>query len=614
MPSIESIRERWARTIFFKAFAMLTRRDRIKVLWVSIIQVVMSILDLAGVVMIGALGALSVQGLESKVAGNKVSVLLRVLHINHLKFQSQVAIIGVVAALILVTKTLFSVYFTRKTYFFLSRRGAQLSADTIGRLLSQNLLKIQIRTTQQTLFMITSGIQDLMIGVLATTIQMVSDSALLIIMLAGLLLVDPVMAVGTMVIFGIVGYSLYRLLEVRAREIGKLTYELTVASNEKILEVLNSYRESVVRNRRAFYADEIGKIRYKIADNAAESSFMPYISKYVMDSTSVLGALMLGAFEFATNNAVHALSVTAVFVAASSRIAPAALRIQQSFLVIKNSRGAAEATLVLVDELKYASIPEPDKQIYNFDYKNFDPEIRVNNVNFAYPNSNGFALLNVNLSIPSGSSVAFVGPSGAGKTTLIDLILGVLEPTEGSVEICHVSPSKASSTWPGAISYVPQDVVIANGSVRENIGLGFPKELATNARIEKCLELSHLSDIVVKMPRGVDTQVGENGASISGGQRQRLGIARSLFTNPKLLVLDEATSALDGQTEVNIGVAIESLKGDVTVLVVAHRLSTIRNVDQVVYMDHGRILATGTFDQVRAIIPDFEKQALIMGL
>ena len=397
MPSIESIRGRWTRTILFKAFAMLHRRDRIKTLWISIIQVVMSLLDLAGVVMIGALGALSVQSLESKTAGNTVSVLLRILHVNNLKLQSQVAIIGVVAALILVTKTLSSVYFTRKTYFFLSRKGAQLSADTIGRLLSQNLLKIQTRTTQQTLFIITSGIQDLMIGVLATTIQMVSDSALLIIMVAGLLLVDPVMGVGTMVIFGIVGYSLHRLLEVRAREIGKLTYELTVASNEKILEVLNSYRESVVRNRRAFYANEIGKIRFKMADNTAESSFMPYISKYVMDSTSVLGALILGAFEFATNNAIHALSVMAVFIAASSRIAPAALRIQQSFLVIKNSRGAAEATLVLVDELKYASIPEPDKQIYNFDYKNFDPEIRINNVNFAYPNSNGFALVNVNL-------------------------------------------------------------------------------------------------------------------------------------------------------------------------------------------------------------------------
>ena len=614
MPSIESIHGKWTRTILFKAFAMLPRRDRIKTIWISIIQVVMSLLDLAGVVMIGALGALSVQSLESKTAGNKVSVLLRILHVNNLKLQSQVAIIGVVAALILVTKTLFSVYFTRKTYFFLSRRGAQLSADTIGRLLSQNLLKIQTRTTQQTLFMITSGIQDLMIGVLATTIQLVSDSALLIIMVAGLLFVDPVMAVGTMIIFGIVGYSLHRLLEVRAREIGKLSYELTVASNEKILEVLNSYRESVVRNRRAFYANEIGKIRFKMADNTAELSFMPYISKYVMDSTSVLGSLILGAFEFSTNNAVHALSVMAVFIVASSRIAPAALRIQQSFLVIKNSRGAAEATLVLVDELKYASIPEPDKQIYNFDYKNFDPEIRLNNVTFTYPNSNGFALVNVNLEIPSGSSVAVVGPSGAGKTTLIDLILGVLDPTEGSVEICHVSPSSASSIWPGAIAYVPQDVVISNGSIRENIGLGYPVELATDARIEKCIDLSQLSEMVTKMPTGADTQVGENGAAISGGQRQRLGIARSLFTNPKLMVLDEATSALDGQTEADLSDAIQSLKGDVTVLVVAHRLSTIRHVDQVVYMEDGKIRAVGTFDQVRQAVPAFDAQALLMGL
>ena len=614
MPSIDSIRDRWTGTILFKAFVMLPPKDRIKTTWISIIQVVMSLLDLAGVVMIGALGALSVQSLESKAAGNRVSVLLRIMHINNLKLQSQVVIIGIVAALILVIKTLFSVYFTRKTYYFLSRRGAQLSADTVGRLLSQNLLKIQTRTTQQTLFMITSGIQDLMIGVLATTIQVVSDAALLIIMVAGLLLVDPVMAVGTMLIFGIVGYLLHRLLEVRAREIGKLSYELTVASNEKILEVLNSYRESVVRNRRSFYASEIRKIRFKMANNTAESSFMPYISKYVMDSTSVLGALVLGAFEFTTNNAVHALSVMAVFIAASSRIAPAALRIQQSFLVIKNSRGAAEGTLILVEELKDILAPEVDEQIYNFEYDNFDPEIRISNVNFAYPNSSGFALTNVNLVIPSGSSVAFVGPSGAGKTTLIDLILGVLDPTEGSVEICRVSPSKASSTWPGAIAYVPQDVVISNGSIRENIGLGYPVELATDARIEKCINLSQLSEMVAKMTNGADTQVGENGAAISGGQRQRLGIARSLFTNPKLVVFDEATSALDGQTEADIGDAIQSLKGDVTVLVVAHRLSTIKNVDQVVYMDAGQVQAVGSFEEVRKAVPDFENQAALMGL
>ena len=593
---------------------MLPKKDQIKATWIVVIQIIMSLLDLVGVTMIGALGALSVQGLESKSAGNKVEVLLRLMHITNLKFQNQVAVVGVSAALILIAKTLLSVYFTRKTYFFLSRRGAQISADTISRLLSQNLLKIQSRSTQQTLFIVTTGVQDLMIGVLATSIQIISDFALLIIMSIGLFVVDPMMALGTFLIFGAVGYLLYRLLQVRAKEIGTVSYKLSILNIEKILEVLNSYRESVVRNRRYFYSKEIGQLRYKMADNTAESAFMPYISKYVIDSTTVLGSLILSAYEFASNNAVHALSIMAVFIAASSRIAPAALRIQQGMLTLKTSRGAAHETLNLVEELKSTSLPEPDDGSYDFRHSGFVPKIQINNLFFKYPDSESFALDGVNLMIPSGSSIAFVGPSGAGKTTLIDLILGVLIPDQGEILISDVSPALASKNWPGAISYVPQDVVIINGTVRQNVGLGYPNEIATDSQLNRSLGMAQMTNVIEKMSLGLDTPLGENGSNISGGQRQRIGIARSLFTDPRLLVLDEATSALDGQTEVDITNAIHSLKGRVTVLVVAHRLSTIREADQVVYMDRGKVMAVGTFEQVRSTIKDFDIQASIMGL
>ena len=194
------------------------------------------------------------------------------------------------------------------------------------------------------------------------------------------------------------------------------------------------------------------------------------------------------------------------------------------------------------------------------------------------------------------------------------MLLGVLHPDSGSIKISGVTPLVAITKCAGAMAYVPQDVVISNGSIRENIALGFPPSIGTDQLINKALDIAHLRDFAYGLEDGIDTQVGERGTKISGGQRQRLGIARSMFTNPKLLVLDEATSSLDGLTEAAISEAVLGLKGSVTVIMIAHRLSTVRNADLVVYMESGKIVATGTFEEVRNQVPDFDNQAKLMGL
>ena len=178
----------------------------------------------------------------------------------------------------------------------------------------------------------------------------------------------------------------------------------------------------------------------------------------------------------------------------------------------------------------------------------------------------------------------------------------------------NLPPLDAISKWPGAVSYVPQDVIITNGTIRENVGFGYPIDIATDELVMKALKIAHLDSFIAGLPFGIDTPVGERGTKISGGQRQRLGIARAMFTNPHLLVLDEATSSLDGETEANISDSIHELRGSTTVVMIAHRLSTVRNADLVVYMDSGRILSKGKFEQVRAEIPDFDNQAKLMGL
>lgn len=597
-----------------RAINVLSPVDQRKILAIMVLQILMAGLDLLGVIAIGLLGALSVSGLQSNPPGDRVSQALEILHIQSETFQSQAVILAISALILLVGRTVLSIIFTRRILFFLSRRGAKVSADLISRLLSQPLLVVQSRTTQETVFAVTRGVVIIVLQVLATAVVWVADLALLIVMMIGLLVVDPVTAMATFTVFSLVGFFLYKFMHVLAGNLGFENSKIEIQSNEKIVEAFSSYRESVVRNRRDYYAREIGHLRYSIANTSAEMGFLPYVSKYVIESTVLVGAVLIGAAQFLLQDAAHAIATLAIFLAAGTRIAPAVLRLQQGTVLIKTALGSAAPTLDLIDALGSSPLTVNTDDKVDVLHEGFVSEISVKDVSLTYPDKSVPAIASVSLEIPAGTSIAFVGPSGAGKTTMIDILLGVLIPDSGSVLVSGLPPLLAVAKWPGALSYVPQDVVIAAGTIRENIALGYPIAEATDELISEALKIANLDEFVASLPDGIDTQVGERGARISGGQRQRLGIARAMFTRPHLLVLDEATSSLDGETEASISEAIDAMRGSTTVVIIAHRLSTVRNADKVVYLSDGKVLATGSFEEVRKAVPDFDHQAKIMGL
>jgi ATP-binding cassette, subfamily B, bacterial PglK len=598
----------------YRCLRILSPRDRRKLLGVAVIQIFLAGLDLVGVAIVGILGSLAINGISSKGPGDRVEKLFSTLHLTDLSIQEQAAILGLTATVVLLGKTLISVFFTRKVLFFLSRRSAILTDDLLRRIIVQPLVKIQEYSSQQMLYTVTAGVYTVTVGILGTTVLIITDSALLITLLLGMLVIDPLVAVITILIFACIGVILYSLMHLRMRKLGAKDSALSIESNQKIIELFGSYREIFVRNRQTAYIDGISKIRGELSNTLADMSFMPNISKYVIEMTVVFAAVLVSAVQFYFYDAAHAVATLALFLAASTRIAPAVLRLQQSSLVVKGSLGSASQTLRFFENLAPQPVSTTDVNIFPIAHDGFEGAVSVRNISYQYPNSNAEVISDVSLEIHPGEFVAVVGASGAGKSTLMDLLIGVLNPDTGSILISGIAPKNVVSRWPGAIGYVPQEISIIDGTIAENVLLGFELTTSNESFVIEALNVASMSEFVESKANNIHTRVGEAGTRLSGGQRQRLGIARAMVTKPKLIFFDEATSALDGQTEAEISQSIQNLKGQVTLVMIAHRLSTIRYADRVIYMDSGKVVAQGSFEEVRRMIPDFEKQAQLMGL
>ena len=601
---------------FFRCLRILNKSDRVKLIVVIAIQIGLSLLDLIGVALIGILGALTVNGIQSRKPSGAISHALDFLGMQNLDFQTQAAYLGIAAGAILILRTLFSIATTRKTLFFLSARGAQISTILLRKYLGQEISAINKKTSQETLYAITNGVVNLTLGVIGNSVTLIADLSLLIVLFIGILVVNPFLALSTVLIFSSIALMLFKVLHKKAKSLGESQSIVTIESNEKIIEILQGFREIFVRNKRSFYAESISSLRFRLSKDLAESAFLPYIGKYVLETAVILAALLISAIQFVMSDAPNAIATMSIFLASATRIAPAVLRMQQSGLQIQSAVGAALPTLNMIEEMNNLKKPisisarEPEM----FVYPGFEGTVEIVNVSYRYPNTSSYALQNVSVSIQRNEFIGIVGLSGAGKSTLADLILGLATPTAGSVSISKLEPENAIQRWAGAIAYVPQDPLILNASILENVALGYARNAIDPQQVQKVLQLAQLMDFIDELPDGINTVVGERGTRMSGGQKQRLSIARALYTNPKLILFDEATSSLDAQTEANLSEAISNLKSGATIIAIAHRLSTIKKADRIIYLEAGKINGVDNFENLVKQFPKFENQAKLMGL
>lgn len=605
-----------------RALDLLPRRQQRRFGLLVGVQMATALLDLAGVLLITVVGVLAVAAMQpgTAIPGPVQSVVdwgaQHGLDIKQVTIAS-----AALAAVFLVAKSIIWGLLSRRALRFLARQQAALSASLAARLMAEPIAVIEQRHSMTTAYAIVQGATSAVVGILGSAAQAVTEAALLGLFAITLVVINPVVTV--IAVGFLVGVALYlqRVLGSWSSRVGTVTARTAIRGNMLIQETVNSYREISVSYRMGLYVRRIRDLVVAGAGAQADSAFLSQIPKLVFESTLVVGAVLLATLQLATADTAAAVGTMVLFLAAGGRVLPSIMRLQGAFITIKGGTGGSGATFELADALGDAKeVPLDPRTVEDLraelasDFSSFNPTVSVANVSYSYPGSATPALLNVSLEVPAGSSLALVGSTGAGKSTLADAMLGILKPSSGSVLLGGVDPLQAARRWPGGIAYVPQQVMLVGGTVRDNVALGLPAEIIDDDQVWQSLREAHLADFLLNSRDGLDTVIGERGVKLSGGQRQRLGVARALFSRPKILALDEATSALDAQTEVLISRVIEELHGRVTVVVIAHRLATVRSFDAIAYLEDARLRYVGTFDEVRRHVPPFDEQARLLGL
>jgi len=461
---------------------------------------------------------------------------------------------------------------------------------------------------------------------LGSAITIIAEVFLFTIIGISLFIFDPVLTLLSGTFFGLIIFFLHTTLSRMSARNARTVTSTSIDTLTAVSDALNTYRETMVLNRRDLYIERYSNIVGKYARASASNTFIMEIPKYVLEASLYLGVLLLGVIQFLTKDWAAAATTVGLFLAAGSRVIPSLLRLQGAGITIRNAGIQAQPTFFMADFLKenptlrgtiggrQRMTAQEIVRHLNEGFDGFEASVHISKVSHSYPGSLKPTLNKVTLFIPSGTSTALVGSTGAGKSTLTDVILGVIDPDVGSVTIGEHSPREAINRWPGAVTYVPQAVALVEGTVRDNVALALPSEFIDDDLVWEALERAHLSQFLKTSREGLDTKVGERGFRLSGGQRQRLGIARALFTRPKLLIRDEATSSLDSETEQAITDTLCELEGQVTTITIAHRLATVRLADQLAFFKEGILVAKGSFEEIKDQVPDFRRQAALLGL
>ena len=423
-------------------------------------------------------------------------------------------------------------------------------------------------------------------------IQLVTDLCVCIVLLVFLFITDSLITLSIIALFGVFMIFYMKYFKKELKHLGEQTRNYNADMAKYSLQAFGGIKEIQILNREKFFVGKFDFVSGKYATSQRKYNVMLTLPKPIMEFLCVGGLLSVVALRLYMGVDLNAfIAVLSTFAVAAFRMLPSINKITANLGIIVFGGPSVDA---IYDDLKAVEklTVEEVNSVSGSEKIILKHEIAIKNLAFVYPNSEEYIFKDVSFQIPKNKSVAFIGPSGAGKTTLADIILGVMNPTAGSIEADGVDIHENLHQWHQSLGYIPQTIFLTDDTLKNNIAFGIDESDIDEDRLWNALEMAQLKEFVKSLPEGLETVVGEGGMRLSGGQRQRIGIARALYNNPEVLVLDEATSALDNDTEKAVMEAVEHLSGSVTLIIIAHRLSTIKNCDYVFQVKDGSVKLT----------------------
>jgi ATP-binding cassette, subfamily B, bacterial PglK len=503
--------------------------------------------------------------------------------------------LGLAIGLLHVSKNVFSIALVHWQLNSLYKAEADIGVRLYQRYLAMPWSAISARNSSEMIRNATTSLSLSFNSVVVPSMTLLVEMMLITAIAVVLTVVDPLVAVASLG-FALVSMAVYyRLVRERLNIIGHDYQQASFALLNQIKEGIGAGREIRILGRTEELVRQMAKARQTYANAVARRSFLLLVPRHYLEVILVVSVLAIVLFLIARRDSATAVPVLALFAVSAVRLLTSASRILSAVQQIKTGLPALAAVFQdmnspLESPPARAATPEPSAHAAG---------IVLADVSFRY-HPQGWALRDINLSVPAGGSLGIVGPSGSGKSTLVDVILGLISPQQGRIEIDGRPLGEMTGEWQRRIGYVPQSVYLTDDTLRKNVALGMAERDIDAVALQRALQQANLTSFVDGLARGIDTPIGELGAFLSGGQRQRIGIARALYHDPSVLILDEATSALDAETERAVLDAVSSLAGQKTIIIVAHRLSTVARCDHLIVLNEGRIVESGTLGELKA--------------
>jgi ABC-type multidrug transport system fused ATPase/permease subunit len=530
---------------------------------------------------------------------------------NFTNLNSFLLFLGTGTLIVLIVSNIFSALTTRLLIRFTFLQGHALSQRLFKQYLSQPYIFFLNRNSADLLKNIITEIDRCVIGVFAPALDIIARSIITLFILSFLIAMDPRLALITLLVCGGSYALVYRISRRSLASSGKKAADSQSSRNKIVSEAFGGIKEIKLLGREANFFRVFEPRSHEFAMSLINSRSISELPKYALETIIFGGILLIMLYLIGVKqNMSGVLPLLALYAFAGYRLMPALQRIFAGLTAVRYYLPVLDKIFTDIHE-NYMENDLSMKYISESEILHFNDSLILQNISYNYPHSDNAVIKNLNLSIKANTTVGFVGSTGSGKTTLVDIILGLLPVNNGSFSIDGVSvDSNNVSNWQKNIGYVPQEIYLADDTVARNIAFGITDKEIDQQAVKRAAEIANIHEFVIQsLPKGYDSLIGERGVRLSGGQRQRIGIARALYSDPKVLILDEATSALDGTTESAIMEAIHNLYHKKTIIMIAHRITTVKECDAIYVMEEGTISRSGKYNELMATCEPFKNMA-----